>query len=129
MTIFPRVAHVVESTGEVNEVDPASYVSLFSMTPGTLEERNRCPERGTFLHGMTGMAARKNRGTSDLLRLRTDMNRLARILKNLPSWCSLFGKSTSPFTLAFLTSLPTDFKVSPRACRLFNILGCNATEI
>ncbi|KAK9126019.1 hypothetical protein Scep_014865 [Stephania cephalantha] len=48
-----------------------------------------------------------------LLKLRTDVNRLTpkseRVLQKLPSWCSPFGKSTSPFTLAFLTSLPIDF--------------------
>lgn len=47
-----------------------------------------------------------------LLKLRTDMNRLTpkaeRVLSKLPSWCSLFGKSTSPYTLAFLRSLPVD---------------------
>lgn len=45
-----------------------------------------------------------------LLKLRTDVDRLtpktAKILGKLPSWCSLFGKSTSPHTLAFLSSLP-----------------------
>ncbi|EOA19920.1 hypothetical protein CARUB_v10000170mg [Capsella rubella] len=45
-----------------------------------------------------------------LLKLRTDFNRLTpqvqRILERLPPYCSLFGKSTSPFTLAFLASLP-----------------------
>ncbi|KAI0493455.1 hypothetical protein KFK09_023571 [Dendrobium nobile] len=48
-----------------------------------------------------------------LLKLRTDVNRVtpkvARVLEKLPRWCSLFGKSTSPYTLAFLTSLPADF--------------------
>lgn len=52
-------------------------------------------------------------GTSLLLKLRTDVNRItpvgARVLKNLPSWCSLFGKSTSPYTLAFLAALPIKF--------------------
>lgn len=50
---------------------------------------------------------------SSLLKLRTDVNRLTpvteRILEKLPSWCSLFGKSTSPQTLAFLTNLPVNF--------------------
>lgn len=45
-----------------------------------------------------------------LLKLRTDFNRLTpkaeRVISKLPSWCSLFGKSTSPLTLAFLTALP-----------------------
>lgn len=48
-----------------------------------------------------------------LLKLRTDVNRLtpkaARVLTKLPSWCSQFGKSTSPYNLAFLTSLPVLF--------------------
>ncbi|CAO2839785.1 unnamed protein product [Amaranthus hypochondriacus] len=47
-----------------------------------------------------------------LIKLRTDVNRLTpkteKVLEKLPSWCSLFGKSTSPYTLAFLTSLPID---------------------
>ncbi|CAL5407297.1 unnamed protein product [Camellia sinensis] len=48
-----------------------------------------------------------------LLKLRTDVNRLTpkagKVLQKLPSWCSLFGKSTSPRTLAFLSSLPVHF--------------------
>ncbi|XP_043705900.1 endoplasmic reticulum metallopeptidase 1 isoform X2 [Telopea speciosissima] len=48
-----------------------------------------------------------------LLKLRTDVDRLTpkseRVLTKLPTWCSLFGKSTSPNTLAFLSSLPVDF--------------------
>uniref|UniRef100_A0A803P248 Vacuolar membrane protease n=1 Tax=Cannabis sativa TaxID=3483 RepID=A0A803P248_CANSA len=48
-----------------------------------------------------------------LLKLRTDINRLTpkvdRVLSKLPRWCSPFGKSTSPHTLAFLSSLPVDF--------------------
>ncbi|KAM7264307.1 hypothetical protein ACFE04_001990 [Oxalis oulophora] len=48
-----------------------------------------------------------------LLKLRTDVDRLTpkaeRVLSKLPQWCSLFGKSTSPHTLAFLSSLPVDF--------------------
>ncbi|XP_011084329.1 endoplasmic reticulum metallopeptidase 1 isoform X2 [Sesamum indicum] len=44
-----------------------------------------------------------------LLRLRTDVDRstppMKTILQKLPPWCSQFGKSTSPHTLAFLTSL------------------------
>ncbi|CAA6655257.1 unnamed protein product [Spirodela intermedia] len=57
---------------------------------------------------------RTEKGGPPLLRLRTDVNRVtpkvARVLQKLPSWCSLFGKSTSPYTLAFLTSLPVDFQ-------------------
>ncbi|GAV73091.1 Peptidase_M28 domain-containing protein [Cephalotus follicularis] len=48
-----------------------------------------------------------------LLKLRTDVNRLTpkakRVLMKLPPWCSLFGKSTSPLTLAFIGSLPVNF--------------------
>lgn len=48
-----------------------------------------------------------------LLKLRTDVNKLTpkagRVLMKLPPWCSQFGKSTSPHTLAFLTSLPINF--------------------
>lgn len=44
-----------------------------------------------------------------LLKLRTDFDRLTpqvrKVLHKLPPFCSLFGKSTSPFTLAFLASL------------------------
>ncbi|XAR72115.1 hypothetical protein NMG60_11018634 [Bertholletia excelsa] len=51
-----------------------------------------------------------------LLKLRTDMDRLTpkaeKVLKKLPSWCSLFGKSTSPHTLAFLSSLHIDLQVA-----------------
>lgn len=50
---------------------------------------------------------------SPLLKLRTDLNRVTpktgRVLEKLPSWCSLFGKSTSPYALAFLSSLPINF--------------------
>ncbi|CAK7325464.1 unnamed protein product [Dovyalis caffra] len=45
-----------------------------------------------------------------LLKLRTDADRLTpkaeRVIEKLPTWCSPFGKSTSPLTLAFLSSLP-----------------------
>lgn len=48
-----------------------------------------------------------------LLKLRTDVDRLTPqaqdVLSKLPPWCSLFGKSTSPHTLAFLSSLPVSF--------------------
>nr|XP_043609815.1 endoplasmic reticulum metallopeptidase 1 isoform X2 [Erigeron canadensis] len=48
-----------------------------------------------------------------LLKLRTDVDQLTpkvkRILEKLPSWCSLFGKSTSPHTLAFLNNLRVPF--------------------
>ncbi|CAN4125594.1 unnamed protein product [Withania somnifera] len=48
-----------------------------------------------------------------LLKLRTDVDRITSptetVLGKLPKWCSLFGKSTSPLTLAFLSSLSVDF--------------------
>ncbi|XP_004496279.1 uncharacterized protein [Cicer arietinum] len=48
-----------------------------------------------------------------LLKLRTDVDILTpiteRILQKLPYWCSLFGKSTSPHTLAFLRNLAVNF--------------------
>ncbi|XP_019434037.1 PREDICTED: endoplasmic reticulum metallopeptidase 1-like [Lupinus angustifolius] len=54
-----------------------------------------------------------NTDNTPLLKLRTDVNRLTpiteRVLAKLPSWCSLFGKFTSPHTLAFFTNLPINF--------------------
>ncbi|XP_050210391.1 uncharacterized protein LOC126660769 [Mercurialis annua] len=48
-----------------------------------------------------------------LLKLRTDVDRVTpktgRVLEKLPKWCSQFGKSTSPFNLAFLSNLPVNF--------------------
>ncbi|KAL3650018.1 hypothetical protein CASFOL_006421 [Castilleja foliolosa] len=48
-----------------------------------------------------------------VLKLRTDVDRwtpgVTTVVEKLPTWCSLFGKSTSPHTLAFLTSLPVSF--------------------
>ncbi|MED6198790.1 hypothetical protein PIB30_069872 [Stylosanthes scabra] len=53
------------------------------------------------------------KANSPLLKLRTDVNRITpiteRVLSKLPRWCSLFGKSTSPHTLAFLKNLPVHF--------------------
>lgn len=47
-----------------------------------------------------------------LVKLRTDVNRVtpqvAKVLEKLPRWCTPFGKSTSPYTLAFLTGLRVD---------------------
>uniref|UniRef100_A0A1J3GK22 Vacuolar membrane protease n=1 Tax=Noccaea caerulescens TaxID=107243 RepID=A0A1J3GK22_NOCCA len=46
-----------------------------------------------------------------VMKLRTDFNRITpqvkRVLERLPPFCAIFGKSTSPFTLAFLASLPS----------------------
>ncbi|CAA0825312.1 Zn-dependent exopeptidases superfamily protein [Striga hermonthica] len=48
-----------------------------------------------------------------LLRLRTDVDKWTpqykKVLEKLPKWCSLFGKSTSPQTFAFLSSLRITF--------------------
>ncbi|XVF23631.1 hypothetical protein REPUB_Repub13aG0055900 [Reevesia pubescens] len=48
-----------------------------------------------------------------LLKLRTDLDELTpkaeRVFRKLPPWCSLFGKSISPHTLLFLSSLPVNF--------------------
>ncbi|TKY51584.1 Endoplasmic reticulum metallopeptidase 1 [Spatholobus suberectus] len=48
-----------------------------------------------------------------LLKLRTDVDRstpiIERVLKKLPRWCSLYGKSTSPYTFAFFRNLPVNF--------------------
>ncbi|KAL6501104.1 hypothetical protein OROHE_025301 [Orobanche hederae] len=45
-----------------------------------------------------------------LLKLRTDLDKstppVTKVIEKLPLWCSLFGKSTSPHKLAFLSSLP-----------------------
>ncbi|XP_037480021.1 endoplasmic reticulum metallopeptidase 1-like [Triticum dicoccoides] len=47
---------------------------------------------------------------SPLVKLRTDVNRVtpmvAMVLEKLPRWSTHFGKSTFPYTLAFLTTLP-----------------------
>lgn len=47
-----------------------------------------------------------------LLKLRTDVDlttpEVAKMLENLPKWCLSFGKSTSPYSLAYLASLPVD---------------------
>uniref|UniRef100_A0A3B6DK81 Vacuolar membrane protease n=1 Tax=Triticum aestivum TaxID=4565 RepID=A0A3B6DK81_WHEAT len=47
-----------------------------------------------------------------LVKLRTDVNRatpmVETVLEKLPRWCAAFGKSTSPYTLAFLTALPVN---------------------
>ncbi|CAN6276315.1 unnamed protein product [Urochloa humidicola] len=48
-------------------------------------------------------------GVPFLVKLRTDVNRVtpkvAEVLEKLPRWRAPFGKSTSPYTLAFLTGL------------------------
>uniref|UniRef100_A0A7N0T636 Vacuolar membrane protease n=2 Tax=Kalanchoe fedtschenkoi TaxID=63787 RepID=A0A7N0T636_KALFE len=47
-----------------------------------------------------------------LLKLRTDFNRVTPVVKEvldkLPPWCAQFGKSTSPFNLAFLADLSVE---------------------
>ncbi|CAH9055161.1 unnamed protein product [Cuscuta epithymum] len=66
----------------------------------------------TLFWHKTRSHTRTNEGSEEehaLLKLRTDVDRQtpqnAEILKKLPSWCSLFGKSTSPYTLAFFNGL------------------------
>ncbi|MCO5571575.1 hypothetical protein L7F22_025319 [Adiantum nelumboides] len=53
---------------------------------------------------------------SALLKLRTDVNKttfkLRRTLEKLPSWVSLFGKSTSPYPLAYLITFPAVEKIA-----------------
>ncbi|KAJ3680230.1 hypothetical protein LUZ60_016508 [Juncus effusus] len=48
-----------------------------------------------------------------LLKLRTDVNKITpkveSVFSKFPKWCSEFGKSTSPYNLAFFASLPVDF--------------------
>ncbi|OWM70192.1 hypothetical protein CDL15_Pgr026042 [Punica granatum] len=57
--------------------------------------------------------AEKEKTRQPLLKLRTDLDRttpkVEKVLTKLPSWCSLFGKSSSPYTLSFLRDLPVDF--------------------
>ncbi|XP_060176435.1 uncharacterized protein LOC132606814 isoform X2 [Lycium barbarum] len=62
----------------------------------------------------THKSYKKNSNTEQpLLKLRTDVDRITSptetVLGKLPQWCSLFGKSTYPLTLAFLSSFPVDF--------------------
>jgi hypothetical protein len=57
--------------------------------------------------------SRKVSERPDLLKLRADVlkvtPRAEKILNKLPTWTSQFGKSTSPYNLAFLASLPVKF--------------------
>lgn len=67
-----------------------------------------------WANNQTHKSYKKDSNTEQpLLKLRTDVDRITSptetVLGKLPQWCSLFGKSTSPLTLAFLTSLPVDF--------------------
>ncbi|XP_047182008.1 endoplasmic reticulum metallopeptidase 1 isoform X1 [Vigna umbellata] len=54
-----------------------------------------------------------HKSDTPILKLRTDVDRLTpiteRVLKKLPRWCSLFGKSTSPYNFAFLRNLYVNF--------------------
>ncbi|CAM8889096.1 unnamed protein product [Rhodiola kirilowii] len=56
----------------------------------------------------------KTEAQGPLLKLRTDFNRVTpkvrEVLDELPPWCAQFGKSTSPFNLAFLADLSIDLK-------------------
>ncbi|KAK4345465.1 hypothetical protein RND71_035641 [Anisodus tanguticus] len=68
-----------------------------------------------------------------LLKLRTDVDRITSptetVLGKLPQWCSLFGKSTSPLTLAFLSSLPINFKDSCKGMQLLQYKSRVATRL
>ena len=65
-------------------------------------------ENSTQLTGQASETSEKY-----LLKLRTDVDQVTpkaeTVLMKLPSWCSLFGKSSSPYTLAFLAGLPIEF--------------------
>ncbi|CAM8897755.1 unnamed protein product [Rhodiola kirilowii] len=54
----------------------------------------------------------KTEAQRSLLKLRTDFNRVTpevrEVLDELPPWCVQFGKSTSPFNLAFLADLSVE---------------------
>ncbi|KAL9661059.1 hypothetical protein QQ045_025878 [Rhodiola kirilowii] len=54
----------------------------------------------------------KTEAQRPLLKLRTDFNRVTpkvrEVLDELPPWCVQFGKSTSPFNLAFLADLSVE---------------------
>ena len=76
---------------------------------------NKAPRKFSLtLFWANNQTHRKDSNTKQpFLKLRTDVDRITSptetVLGKLPQWCSLFGKSTSPLTLAFLTSLPVDF--------------------
>ncbi|WCJ19324.1 Vacuolar membrane protease [Euphorbia peplus] len=59
------------------------------------------------------VASGSNKDQQPLLKLRTDIDEITpkaeRVLEKLPKWCSQFGKSSSPYNLAFLSSLPVNF--------------------
>ncbi|KAE8814431.1 endoplasmic reticulum metallopeptidase 1 [Hordeum vulgare] len=60
----------------------------------------------------THASPKEAEGPPLLVKLRTDVNRVTpmveTVLEKLPRWCAPFGKSTSPYTLAFLTALPVN---------------------
>ncbi|GLJ53167.1 hypothetical protein SUGI_1133080 [Cryptomeria japonica] len=65
-------------------------------------------------HNFTNLPTQSHQNKeNDLIKLRTDLNtitpKVARILEKLPDWCVLFGKSTSPYTLSYLSSLSVSF--------------------
>lgn len=89
--------HIIQFSGGKNTPTKFS-LTLFWAKRNSLAE-GKADQQGTDQHL--------------LLKMRTDLNRITpiakRVISKLPPWCSLFGKSTSPFTLAFLTSLPVKF--------------------
>ncbi len=50
---------------------------------------------------------------TELLKLRTDVNSVtaeaAAVFEKLPEWCVSFGKSTAPYSLAYLAGLDVQF--------------------
>ncbi|KAL5716950.1 hypothetical protein ACHQM5_010049 [Ranunculus cassubicifolius] len=73
-------------------------------------------ERSPTLFNLTlfwNKSGRSSANQQPLLKLRTDLQRVTpkaeRVVRKLPPWCSLFGKSTSPHLLSFLADLPVDF--------------------
>ncbi|KAL4325447.1 hypothetical protein GQ457_11G008880 [Hibiscus cannabinus] len=88
--------HTIQASGGKNA--PTKFeLSLFWMQNSTLGS-----------HEMPQLEQRP------LLNLRTDVPgvvtpKAEAVLKKLPPWFSLFGKSTSPHTLSFLSGLPVNF--------------------
>nr|GMD35327.1 endoplasmic reticulum metallopeptidase 1 isoform X1 [Ipomoea batatas]GME21125.1 endoplasmic reticulum metallopeptidase 1 isoform X1 [Ipomoea batatas] len=58
-----------------------------------------------------------SKGENVLLKVRADVNtktpEMVAVLEKLPSWCSQYGKSSSPFTLAYLDAISVDSVPDP----------------
>lgn len=89
--------HIIQYSGG-NNAPTKFYLTLF-WAKNSSRSTNKVDGQGEDRHS--------------LIKLRTDTDRLTpkveRILMKLPPWCSLFGKSTSPHTLSFLSHLPVNF--------------------